>query len=278
MKVLEDHSDHAWIEIDQQVLDLLSSHHIMSFGDGGHRWQTGDRVHVVKDAPFERCLGIYEGHHLPQWGSFSYSFSFLPIGMTIGRYCSIAGQVRIMGPRHRYEFVSSSEILYGWATPFRSAIMEYNPDYVFLPELQKAWPVLGHDVWIGQDVLLARGINIGSGAVVAAGSVVVKDVPPYAIVGGNPAKFIKWRFPEFLIERLLTLRWWDYALPQLSDLSLEDPLRFIGQMSDVIEAGRVRPLRPVGRTWDVLTSGTEVSGDNGQEAIDFSRVYAGAGN
>jgi virginiamycin A acetyltransferase len=276
MKIVEEHSDHAWIEVDQQTLDHLSRHHIMSFGEGGHRWRPGDRLHVVKDAPFERCLGVYEGHHLPQWGSFSYSFSFLPIGMRVGRYCSIAGQVRIMGPRHRYEFISSSEILYGWATPFRAAIMEFNPDHIFRPDVQKEWPIIGHDVWIGQDVLLARGISIGDGAVVAGGSVVVKDVAPYSIVGGNPAKFIKWRFPEVVIERLSALHWWDYALPQFSGLSLEDPLRFIGQFSDLVEAKRIQPLLPVGRTWDVLTAGVASSDIvEGDAAVD-QHLYVNA--
>ena len=70
--------------------------------------------------------------------------------------------------------------------------------------------VIENDVWIGSNVLLLGGIRIGNGAVIAAGSVVTKDVPPYAIVGGNPAKIIRYRFETGEIERLLELKWWDW--------------------------------------------------------------------
>ena len=70
--------------------------------------------------------------------------------------------------------------------------------------------VIGSDVWIGSDVLLLGGVRIGSGAVVGAGAVVTKDVPPYAIVGGNPARIIKYRFDTETIARLLRIRWWHW--------------------------------------------------------------------
>ena len=85
---------------------------------------------------------------------------------------------------------------------------------------------LGHDVWIGEQALILDGITIGSGAIVGAGSVVTKDVPPYAIVGGNPAKVLKYRFPADVIEALLKIAWWDWpdykvreALPLMSDIN-----------------------------------------------------------
>ncbi|PPD39619.1 MAG: hypothetical protein CTY16_18855 [Methylobacter sp.] len=72
----------------------------------------------------------------------------------------------------------------------------------------KPAPIIKSDVWIGADVTLGRGITIGTGAVVGAGSLVTKDVPAYAVVGGSPAKLIKFRFPERTIEQLLTIGWW----------------------------------------------------------------------
>ena len=68
--------------------------------------------------------------------------------------------------------------------------------------------VIGHDVWIGRDVTLLTGITIGTGAVVAAGAVVTKDVPPYAIVGGVPARILRYRFDEKIRDRLLASKWW----------------------------------------------------------------------
>jgi acetyltransferase-like isoleucine patch superfamily enzyme len=70
---------------------------------------------------------------------------------------------------------------------------------------------IGNDVWIGTSAIILSGVKIGHGAVVAAGSIVTKSVPPYAIVGGNPAKIIKYRLSEEKIEELLEMKWWDWS-------------------------------------------------------------------
>jgi hypothetical protein len=80
--------------------------------------------------------------------------------------------------------------------------------------------VIGNDVWIGQDVSILRGLTIGDGAVIAASAVVTKDVPPFAIVGGNPARFIRWRFQPDIIEALTELRWWRYDWPTFNHIDL----------------------------------------------------------
>ena len=81
---------------------------------------------------------------------------------------------------------------------------------IFRRIIRKGQILIGNDVWIGSGVTIFGGVRIGDGAVIAAGAVVVKDVPPYAIVGGNPAKIIKYRFPEETIERLRRIAWWDW--------------------------------------------------------------------
>ena len=74
---------------------------------------------------------------------------------------------------------------------------------------------LGHDVWIGTDAIVLSGVTIGDGAVIAARSVVTKNIPPYAIAGGNPAKIIKYRFSEETIAAMQEIRWWDWPLDRL---------------------------------------------------------------
>jgi phosphonate metabolism protein (transferase hexapeptide repeat family) len=91
---------------------------------------------------------------------------------------------------------------------------------------------IGHDVWIGHGAIVLPGRNIGTGAVIAAGAIVTKDVPAYTIVGGNPARPIKRRFPEDIADRLMQLAWWDWdhealrsALPNFRKLAIEDFLQ-----------------------------------------------------
>jgi len=119
-----------------------------------------------------------------------------------GKFCSIAGNVRIfLDGNHRIDTFSSY--------PFRERFgwNEVNPN-----SWGKSIPVIGNDVWIANDVTIFSGVTIGDGAVIAGQSVVTKDVPPYAVVGGNPAKVLKYRFSPEIIEKLLTLKWWDLSL------------------------------------------------------------------
>lgn len=120
--------------------------------------------------------------------------------LTIGKYCSIAAGVQIfLGGNHRTEWVTQY--------PFASILDLPGRDQ---DGYSNGPIVIGHDVWIGTDAMLMSGITIGDGAVVAAGSVVTKDVPPYTIVGGNPAKTIRLRFDPQTVERVHQMRWWDW--------------------------------------------------------------------
>jgi acetyltransferase-like isoleucine patch superfamily enzyme len=133
--------------------------------------------------------------------------------LQIGSYCSISGEARfLLGSEHPYNCLSTF--------PFKVKLAG-------LPfEATTKGPIfLEDDVWIGDNALILSGVRIGQGAVVAAGSVVVKDVPKYAIVGGNPAKVIKYRFDEKTIEKLSLIDW-----------SALDPSRLVGSMSFLYEA------------------------------------------
>lgn len=79
-----------------------------------------------------------------------------------------------------------------------------------IKEYDGYWIKIGSDVWIGEHVIIRRGVEIGDGAIVASGAIVTRSVPPFAIVGGNPARFIKWRFPEDVRSKLISIKWWNW--------------------------------------------------------------------
>ena len=91
---------------------------------------------------------------------------------------------------------------------------------------------IGNDVWIGHDAFIAPGIKIGTGAVIAARAVVTKDVPPYAIAAGVPARIIKHRFNEETTSELLKSRWWDLPLDDIISLNICDPFEFAKEASE----------------------------------------------
>jgi acetyltransferase-like isoleucine patch superfamily enzyme len=90
--------------------------------------------------------------------------------------------------------------------------------------------VIGHDVWIGCNSVVLSGVTIGTGAVIGAGSVVTKDIPPYAIAYGNPAKVHRYRFDPETIDALLKSEWWRFSMEQLKTLPLNKPLQCIKRM------------------------------------------------
>lgn len=119
----------------------------------------------------------------------------------IGKFCSIARATTIGVSDHNHQLVTTHPII-------------LDPLYGFvdrvIPELQKHPPIIGNDVWIGMGSFIMRGVTIGDGAVVAANSVVTKNVNPYSIVAGSPAKHIKYRFDAKTISAMSRIKWWDW--------------------------------------------------------------------
>jgi len=194
LRVRPDHADARRLADDIVRLDLIgkgSSHPL---------------PHNIQSSGYtrDRLLGFHH-YDIGEWSYGVPVISYMD-GVTrliIGRYCSIAADVNILlAGEHATDRVST---------------------YPF-PQLPEVWPeagearislsrgdvVIGNDVWLGTRCCILSGVRIGDGAVIGAEAVVAKDIPPYAVAVGNPARVIRRRFPEADIERLLALRWWDW--------------------------------------------------------------------
>ena len=149
------------------------------------------------------------------WDSTIQSFSYIGRNSIIqhtriGSYCSLANDVFIGLGAHPVEHFSTSPLFYRVANTFRFKLID--EDY----EFSEYKPVeIGNDVWVGARAIILDGIKIGNGAIIAANAVVTRDVPPYAIVGGTPAKIMRYRFSAEKIERLLELSWWSWPLSEI---------------------------------------------------------------
>ena len=127
---------------------------------------------------------------------------------SIGSFTSIANGVVLGGARHPMEWVSTSPVFYAGRDSVKAKFAEHK----LTPP---AGVRIGHDVWIGRSAIVLAGVTVGDGSVIGAGSVVTKDVPPYAIVAGNPARLIRYRFDENVIQKLKEINWWNFSEARL---------------------------------------------------------------
>jgi phosphonate metabolism protein (transferase hexapeptide repeat family) len=140
-------------------------------------------------------------------GDYSYLGSGCMVAdAKIGKFCAIAAQVRIGAPNHPMERPSQHRFTYCPEYYDASATR----DHGFFRDRRDARVVIGNDVWIGHAVIVLPGVSVGDGAVLAAGAVVTKDVTPYAIVGGVPARQIRKRFNRAIAAQLSRIAWWDW--------------------------------------------------------------------
>ncbi|WP_343289954.1 CatB-related O-acetyltransferase [Ferrimonas balearica] len=145
-----------------------------------------------------------------QVGRYSYTgMNTVLMHACVGAFCSISWNVTVGGANHDYRRMTQHSFLYNDCDRIR-------PDGESPKYDRFAEPVvIGNDVWIAAGAAITRGVTIGDGAVIAANAVVTKDVPPYAIVAGSPAKIIKYRFTPEIIELLTQLRWWQWPVEKI---------------------------------------------------------------
>lgn len=158
-------------------------------------------------------------------------YSYGPERLVIGKYCALAAEVRfiIAGANHPTAGVSTFPFaIFGGDWAERTVDLIYD-----LPS--RGDTIVGNDVWIGYRAIIMPGVQIGDGAIVAAGAVVAKDVPPYGIVAGNPARLVRTRFEEADIERLLRAAWWDW------------PVELVTEHARTVMAGTPREIAQIAR-------------------------------
>ncbi len=151
--------------------------------------------------------------------------------LRIGSYCSISSEVQIfLGKNHRTDWVSS----YPFPAFFEQArhIAEFG--------VSRGDVVIGSDVWLCANCMILSGVTIGHGAVVAAGAVVTRDVEPYSVVAGNPAKHVRWRFDEATRRALLDAAWWDWPVAELRGIM---ELLCSDQIQRLLDYAQQRPER-----------------------------------
>jgi phosphonate metabolism protein (transferase hexapeptide repeat family) len=179
----------------------------------------------IRASSIGRCCEILADTslHAAELGDFSYLGPRCIVGdATIGKFCAIAAEVRIGAPNHPMDRPSMHRFTY--CPEYYSA--DAVRDHAFFDRRKEDRAVIGNDVWIGHGVIVLPGVKVGNGAVLAAGAVVTKEVQPYTIVGGIPAKFIRERFTRTVAERLTSIAWWDWPfetiMERLADFQSSD--------------------------------------------------------
>ncbi len=183
----------------------------------------------VRDSIIDKTANTSTGGNIlnSTMGRYSYSsYDCWIINADIGAFCSIADNVYIGGREHPMSWASTSPV-------FEHGDSNGAPDSFekfAVPEIKRT--KIGNDVWIGHGAIIKAGVTVGDGAVIGSGAVVTKDVPPYAVVGGCPAKVIKYRFEDDMIKQLLETHWWTLNDSQIAKISpyVKDPSLFIKRL------------------------------------------------
>lgn len=227
------------------IASLAQAQQYGALFQGGCELGRGQKLAFEAPVRF-RDVKLYQGLRI---GAYSFMRSAFVSGTPrIGRYCSIGANFSIGEPDHPTSWLSTSSFQYepgkfafapemkGFSTTERSTV---NGPAMNRPS------VIGNDVWIGSNVMVLRGVTVGDGAVIAAGAVVVRDVAPYTVVGGVPARVIRNRFDNpAMTAALAKSRWWEFLAPDLSGIPFDNPAAAIAEMRRREAAGEIARVKP----------------------------------
>lgn len=203
-------------------------------------------ANITIDNYFDAFCSIGAFSYVCQKGMFS--------GVEIGRYCSVAQEVWLGPPQHDTAAFSTHPFIFDHPRITASLrgdelyerVIGTSPYSGFSPfPVDKPSIIIGNDVWIGARAVVMEGVKVGDGAVIAAGAVVTKDVAPYTIVGGVPARPIRKRFSDEIIAQLLELQWWRYDMSHVSNrVDYGRPSEVVDFMRALIAEGALPRFTP----------------------------------
>jgi acetyltransferase-like isoleucine patch superfamily enzyme len=193
---------------------MLLRRHLLSFSLTGFR--ASPFSYASSTSRFEGYNYLYGRSTVvdASLGCFTYVANARVVNTNVGRYCSIGPEALVGGlGRHPTHWMSTHPVFYSQA---KQAGITFAKEDGFV---EKGLVTIGSDVWIGARAIILDGISIGDGAIIAAGAVVTTDIEPYAVVGGVPARVIRFRYNQEIVERLMKLRWWDWSIDELRQVA-----------------------------------------------------------
>jgi acetyltransferase-like isoleucine patch superfamily enzyme len=175
---------------------------------------------AIMSRDHRQTYNVTEKGSLISIGRYTYGIENMAIShanpgasLTVGSFCSIAQRTEVfLGGEHRVDWTTTFPFGHVFFDEFGKGTVGGHPT-------TKGDVVIGHDVWIGSGATILSGVTVGDGAVLAANANVIHDVAPYEIVGGNPAKHIKFRFEASVVEALMVLRWWDLPVDVIRQIA-----------------------------------------------------------
>lgn len=215
----------------------------------------GKHSRIEMETPCELRAGRFDIDHI---GAFSYLGGGNTVARniaSIGRFCAI-GPNLFAGPvEHRTDTIAPHPIFEGnWRNKWEAVDQFYASNSSAMDEARAEHDnrcntgipkiKIGNNVWIGEGVFIKRGVTIGDGTIIAARSVIVKDVPAFTVVGGNPSKTIRQRYPDHIIAEFQRIRWWDYGLEAMNGVNFNSAESAICDIAANITNNNLQPMLP----------------------------------